>query len=55
MNDTSPTYKVIEIFNHGKIKYQIVFGKEERHLAYVNSKDEANNLVRHLNSKVNIG
>lgn len=44
-------YKVKEIFAHGKTKYEIVFGHGDKHLAYINSKDEANNLVCHLNRK----
>ncbi len=44
-------YKMKEITLYNKTKYQIVFGSGEKHLAYLNSKQEAQEVVRHLNQK----
>lgn len=47
MTKTIP-FKVIEIQNHGKSKYQIIH-INGKHIAYINSKQEAETLLRYLN------
>lgn len=43
-------FTIVEIQNHGKMKYQILH-PNGRHIAYVNSKQEAEALLRYLNQR----
>ena len=43
-------YILTEVIVHGKTKYQILINGQ-KHLCYLNSKEEAQNVVRHLNRK----
>lgn len=44
-------FELKEIELHGRKKWQIVFKSGGKHLAYFNDLTEAQNVLRHLNSK----
>lgn len=44
-------FELKEIVLHGRTKYQIVYKNGGKHLAYMNDRTEALNVVRLLNKK----
>ena len=43
-------FEIVEITLHGRTKYEIIYASGGKHVAYLNDKSEAQNVVRFMNS-----